>query len=79
MGISFYIYPDCSIRSAANGLASHGSDVDLCISGPILDKIISESESEATLHSRIGKFISQIGRILGGRCKYFIKFNRVST
>jgi hypothetical protein len=72
-------YTSClSHRSTANGLASRGSDVDLCISGPTLDKIISESRNETMLRARIGNVIREVGNILRRKSKYFIGFNRVS-
>jgi hypothetical protein len=71
------MYFNCSIRSVASGLASHGCDVDLCVSGPILDRIKNEAENKNILRIRISELISEFGRILGGKGKYFIDFNRV--
>jgi hypothetical protein len=73
-----FIYLTTSIRSVANGLASRDSDVDLCISDPVVHKIISESESKTKLSTRIGELICEFGSILKEKGKYFIESNRVS-
>jgi hypothetical protein len=62
-----FIYLTNYIRYVANGIVSHGDDIDLCIRGSAVNKIKSELESKTILSTQIGKSICKVGRIFRER------------